>query len=106
MAKPIACDMTALSPNQHERYDELRALLDSQLQEVSEHPAGYGFRFSPGRQTWIQLAEFVELERLCCPFLIFALTLPTDDESIWMALTGPRGTKAFLREEFGLANRH
>jgi len=46
-------------------------------------------------------AEFISLERLCCPFLRFSLEVEPEGGPIWLRLTGREGVKAFIREEVG-----
>ena len=45
-------------------------------------------------------ARFVANERRCCPFLTFTLELAPDGGPLWLRLTGPAGTRAFLEAEF------
>jgi len=47
----------------------------------------------------LQAAEFVSLEKLCCPFLNFEITVEAENGSVWLKLTGREGVKAFVREE-------
>jgi hypothetical protein len=45
-------------------------------------------------------AEWVSLERKCCPFLAFEIEQPKDQGPVWLRITGPEGVKAFIEEEF------
>jgi hypothetical protein len=49
----------------------------------------------------LELAEFVLLERRCCPFLNFEITLHEGEDSIAVHLSGREGVKEFLAAEFG-----
>lgn len=49
-----------------------------------------------------KLAEFISKERLCCTFLEFTLRIGPNEQPVLLTLTGPEGTKEFLREEFAL----
>jgi hypothetical protein len=49
----------------------------------------------------VEVAEWMALERLCCPFLTLELSLSGRQSNWQLALTGPEGTKAFLLSEFG-----
>jgi hypothetical protein len=42
----------------------------------------------------------IELERRCCPFLQFRLTVEPNRGATWLELTGPEGTKDFLAATF------
>lgn len=63
---------------------------------------GFTLHFGADPELFVQLAECVTLERLCCSLLDFALEWP-GDEGIRLSITGAEGVKAFVREEFGLA---
>jgi hypothetical protein len=49
-----------------------------------------------------ELAEWVGLERRCCPFLGFALEWKQDD-SVSVQLTGQPGIKEAIAAEMGIA---
>ena len=59
---------------------------------------GYEFLIE-GPNVIVQAAEFVSLERLCCPFLNFSIEAEAENGSVWLRLTGREGVKAFVREE-------
>lgn len=40
------------------------------------------------------------MERLCCPFVSFQLSVSAQDEDWVLDLTGPTGVKALIEEEF------
>jgi hypothetical protein len=48
---------------------------------------------------FLKTVEFISLERLCCPFLGFALEVEPESGPVWLRLTGREGVKAFVREE-------
>ena len=99
MPSPLACDLTAIPADQREAHLVKSRELFSQIQEFRELPNGYQFRF-PGRPNLItRLAEFISLEKLCCPFLSFAIEVDAEDGPVWLSLTGREGVKAFIREE-------
>ena len=49
-----------------------------------------------------ELATFVKTERACCDFFIFNLSISGDKSETWLKITGPRGTKDFIRAELEL----
>ena len=71
------------------------------MQDIREADNGYEFSFPGGSDTLVGVAEFISRERLCCPFLEFTFKVWPDYEVITLLLTGPEGTREFLREEFG-----
>jgi len=73
--------------------------LFSQIQESRELQDGYEFRFASLPSLLTSLAEFISLEKLCCPFLKFAIAVEAEGGPVWLRLTGREGVKAFIREE-------
>lgn len=99
---PIACNLGALDEAQRERRAELAARLQSSVREIVPNDDGYTFRFSSSDKILLEIAEFVLLERRCCPFLNFQISLKEDDDAITVCLSGRSGVKEFLAAEFGL----
>lgn len=69
------------------------------VEEIGELPGGYAFRLPADADTLLKTAEFISLERLCCPFLGFALVVEPEGGPAWVRLTGREGVKTFIREE-------
>src|SRR5262245_66113127 len=95
---PVACLLTAPELRQR-RITVLAAFRAAQLEvkELAEAKAeGFAFRVAAGSAQLSALAELIELERQCCPFLRFSLTVEPGDGPIWLTVTGPAGTREFL----------
>ena len=91
---PLACDFTAMDDKQRERYRALRRRLGEDLEEARELEDGYAFRHSS--EVLVALAEYVSLERLCCPFFDFAIEVGHGKGEVWLRMTGPEGAKGIL----------
>ena len=96
---PIACDMSAIDPGLRAGHVATGAQLFRAAEEIRELPDGYAFRLPPDADALLKTAEFISLERLCCPFLGFALEVEPEGGPVWVRLTGREGVKAFVREE-------
>ncbi|HKN84407.1 MAG TPA: arsenate reductase ArsC [Pyrinomonadaceae bacterium] len=96
---PLACEMTAIPADQRQQHIAKSRDLFSQIQESRELPDGYEFRFASLPSLLTSLAEFISLEKLCCPFLRFAIEVEAEGGPVWLRLTGREGVKAFIREE-------
>ena len=96
---PLACDMTAIPAEQRPRHLEKSREFFSQIEETRELPNGYEFRFADEPNVLTQLADFVSLEKLCCPFLRFEIEVEAENGPVWLRLTGREGVKEFIREE-------
>lgn len=98
---PIACDMNVFTPDERERHIQNTQSLFRSVLETRDAENGFEFTFPLESGTVLKLADFIANERLCCPFLEFALSVTPNPEPIRLSLTGPEGTREFLREELG-----
>lgn len=87
--KPAACDFSALPPGGRERIDHLVTTVLRTADDVRPRDDGLELGFSdPSPDVIAQLAEFVSLDRLCCPFMGHSLEHEPHDDRIWLKLTG------------------
>ena len=92
---PIACCLT--SAELRKREATLLAQFRSAVIESEELPNGYAFRV-PGDPKWIAItAEMIVAERECCPFLTFEFVAEPSMGPVIVRVTGPTGTKDFLK---------
>jgi hypothetical protein len=94
---PVACSLT--EPELAERRAGVLADVRRSLEEARWLPDGVCLRFAPEPERLAMLATFVDLERRCCAFLRFHLTVEPGGGPIWLELTGPPGTREFLVAE-------
>jgi len=95
---PVAC---TLGP------DALTARREGLLSELLRQPhtredlaSGYRFSFPATDGTFALVTRTVELERRCCRFLRFQITVEPDGGPVSVELTGPEGTREFLSALF------
>lgn len=98
MSLPVACGLTG--PELQERRGSVLRKFRAAVEEVKETEEGYAYRLPPDGARLIEAATLVDLERRCCPFLRFQITVEPDGGPIWLELSGPRGTKEFLGTVF------
>jgi hypothetical protein len=92
---PIACCLT--SAELGEREATLLAQFRSAVIETEELRDGYAFRV-PGDGKWVaMIANMIVAERECCPFLTFELVTQPGMGPVIVRVTGPPGTKNFLK---------
>jgi hypothetical protein len=94
---PIMCVLGALDARQLARHQELRQQLREKTQEVRELADGYALRLPAENGMILSVAEFITLERTCCPFFSFELEVGRDEGALWLKLTGRGGVKEFLK---------
>ena len=97
----LACRIDALGPVQRARHRALVAELVAAAEAVEELSDGYAIRFPARPYLFLRLAEWIELERGCCPFLAIRLEFDRD-RRIRVFLQGPAGTKRILEAELAL----
>jgi hypothetical protein len=98
---PFACDRAALTPQARKRhFDELSPALRARKLSIRELRDGFEFEF-PNDTTTFQLAsEWVDGERLCCPFFDIDMHVEREHGNLWLRLTGREGVEQFIRSDF------
>jgi len=103
---PIACDPTPITPDQRERWLEIIVpQVYKAVQEIQELPNGYAWRLPSDPEMLMLVAEELNIERLCCPFVRYTLEIEPNRGPFWLRMTGREGVKEFLRmtfEEFNM----
>lgn len=98
--RAIACNLTAIGAEQRPRYHDLVRCLRAAIVDRSELVDGYAYRLKPDVLTLPEVAEWITLERLCCPFLTLQLAAAGNQPDWLLSLTGPLGVKDLLQLEF------
>lgn len=113
-AEPLVCRIDALSASQRSRQQVLAEKLARAIVERTELPNGFLFALDLSRLPAdaagapfcvVEVAEWVDLEARCCPFLDFGIELPGKGSLVRLRLTGSKGVKEFLENELPMANR-
>jgi hypothetical protein len=99
---PVACCLTD-KELQARRRDYLDKAAES-LIEATEISDGYIYKFPLKPAILQDLAEIIDLERRCCPFLNFRLTVRSGTDHVSLELTGADGTKEIIQSLFGWKN--
>lgn len=96
---PFACVMDAIEPSMREPHLAKARKLFAAVTDVKELVDGYSFRLPAEKLR--EVAEFVALERLCCPFFGFVIEVEKEGGDLLLELTGREGVKAFIQAEIG-----
>lgn len=99
---PISCTLTISQLRQ--RQETVLRQIRAEVQEVKELNNGYAFRFVAVDKQLDQLWQLINLERKCCPFLQFRLTIEPGNGPVWLEITGANEAKSFLQDNFELLN--
>jgi hypothetical protein len=96
---PFACNLKAFQPGQRQRW---RVLLDELYAAVTssrELTDGYALRIDTNRAPLVVVAEWIDLERRCCPFFDFEIAVHGEDGTVWLSLKGREGVKRFIEAD-------
>jgi hypothetical protein len=96
---PLACNLKAISASERPHYMDLMKRLRLAVHDRSELPDGYTYKLDRSKMPLPEVAEWITMEQLCCPFLRFNLEVNGKGDSS-LTLRGPSGAKAILEEEF------
>ncbi len=97
---PLTCKLT--SAEMQQRKTTVLALLQKSVVEKKELDNGYAFKFDASDAMIDTLTSFVKTEKDCCAFFTFNLAVRGDQKFVWLQLTGPEGTKDFIKTEMEL----
>ena len=97
---PIACTLTPGQLNGCR--DHLLPGLVTRAQRSETISDGYRLTFEATSDTLQAIASTIERERQCCQFLRFQLTIEPAGGPIILDLTGPDGTREFVRDLLAL----
>jgi hypothetical protein len=97
---PLACNLNAISAAERPRYSQLMKQLRAAVRERQELSDGYSYRLDGNSVSLPEVAEWMKLERLCCPFLTLQLEASGQATDWRLHLRGPAGVKAILNLEF------
>jgi hypothetical protein len=110
-AEPLVCNVNALSPAERDRHLALGQELKSAVAKVAELPDGYEMTLDFKKMGLdarglpycvVEVAQWVDLESRCCPFVDFGIELKGKDRLVTLRLTGGPEVKDFLKTELGL----
>ena len=95
---PVACCLS----NEELRIREATLVAQFKMAVVSSKELGDGYSFHlPGdKQSLAVVSDLILAERECCPFLRFQLAAEPRMGPLTVTVTGPAGTKDFLKTIF------
>ena len=99
-APVFACNLKTISSAERLRYDALVKRIREAMRDRMETSNGYVFKLDSKTVTLLEAAEWMGMERLCCPFLTLQLAASGNQTDWLLTLTGPEGVKSLLDAEF------
>jgi hypothetical protein len=89
----IACNFGAIAPDERMPHASLAEEIFQAILEIKEMPDGYSFRLPP--ETLLKTSEWINKERLCCPFFSFRLDIA---QEFWLSICGNEEVKSYIAE--------
>src|SRR5215471_984089 len=111
--KPLVCNLQAMSAAELDRHHLLGAKLRDALVSTRELKDGYELTLDLSRLALdakglpfcvVEVAEWVDQESRCCPFLEFGIDVRGGSPITKLRLTGPENAKAFLKQQLPIAH--
>jgi hypothetical protein len=93
---PIACNMKALTSEQRKQLEQLGEKVISAITTSRELSDGYAFRVDPAKASLMDVAQWLDVWRRCCPFYDFQIDFHAADANVWLSVKGRPGVKEFL----------
>lgn len=97
---PFACNLKAIRAAERPRYKKLVKLVREAIRARTEVSLGYTYSLDSEKISLPEAAEWIAMERLCCPFLTLQLSVAGNLDNWFLTLTGPEGVKPLLESEF------
>jgi hypothetical protein len=112
-APPLACRLDALTAAQRERHRVLSGKLVAAVVSARELADGWEVTLDLSRirdskglpYCVVELAEWVDLESRCCPFVDFGIDASGRGGPVRLRLTGRDGVKELIAEEIPMLAR-
>jgi hypothetical protein len=95
---PIVCTLSARELQ--ERRQTMLNFLQKMAVDVRQSDDGWIFAFEPESDVLIKLANLVELERRCCPFLTFKIVVEPRRPMV-LEIAGPPAARDLIADLFG-----
>lgn len=93
---PIACNLKALSSQQRKQLETIGEHVISSITASRELNDGYAFRIDTAKTSLMDVAQWLDLWRHCCPFYEFQIDYHAADGNIWLAVKGRPGVKEYI----------
>jgi hypothetical protein len=85
--RPIVCDLNAMDAEQRQTHHEIGQRLLAKVAEWQTPADALALRFPTDADTLVDIARFMRLEQICCPFYTFELRVESEGDA-WLRFTG------------------
>ena len=85
-----------LTPGQRTQLNKLGTQAISAITASRDLTGGYAFRIDPQAASLVDVAQWLDLWRRCCPFYEFEIDLRAADAQLWLSVKGRPGVKQYI----------
>jgi hypothetical protein len=93
---PIACNLKALTSQQRKRLEQIGGHVIAAMTASRELRDGYAFQVDPRKASLMDVAQWLDVWRRCCPFYEFEIDFHAADANIWLSVKGRPGVKEYI----------
>src|SRR4051794_39374471 len=93
---PIACNLKALTSEQRSQLGQVGEHVISAITSSRDLKDGYAFRVDPAKASLMDVAQWLDMWRRCCPFYEFQIDYHAADANVWLSVKGRPGVKEYL----------
>lgn len=93
---PIACNLKVLTSEQRKELTRMGEHVISAITSSREMSDGYAFRIDPAKASLMDVAQWLDLWRRCCPFYEFQVEFRAADANVWLSVKGRSGVKEYI----------
>ena len=93
---PIACNLKTLTSEQRKQLGQVGEHVISAITASRELNDGYAFRVDPAKASLMDVAQWLDLWRRCCPFYEFQIDFHAADAGLWLSVKGRPGVKEYI----------
>ncbi len=93
---PIACNLKALTSQQRIQLEKLGEHVIAAITASRELHDGYAFRVDPDKASLVDVAQWLDVWRRCCPFYEFQIDFHAADAGLWLSVKGRPGVKEYI----------
>ena len=91
---PIACTLSG--PELRDREKTVLKAFAAHVRKIEARPDGYAIEVAATDEGLATAMVLIQVERLCCPFLRFDLTVQAHAGPVHLTVSGPPGVREFL----------
>ncbi len=93
---PIACNLKTLTSQQRKQLGQMGEHVISAITGSRELNDGYAFRVDSTKASLMDVAQWLDVWRRCCPFYEFQIDFHAADGSLWLSVKGRPGVKEYI----------